>query len=954
MFDVFLDYVKKLFKSRLFPITLIYLALFCIVINRLFILQIVKGPTIAQTNKLSNVEHRDIEGTRGNIYDCNGKLLATNELTYNAVMEDSTKIKSDEQRNKIIDKLIRIVESNGDTLDNEFYIKENDEGKLEFTVEDIALENFKKKAYAYVLDKKTHQLTDEQEKSTAQDVYDFLRSGKGYPQYNRMFNISDSYSMEETLKIMSVRYALFCNFPKYMPVTIASHINNKTLTAIEENSDVLQGVTVKKQSRRVYNNSIYFSNIIGYTGLISSSELEQYNKKEKIYTTSDLVGKAGLEGVGEEYLRGTKGVETVSVNSAKKVIDVIDRTDSKAGNDIYLTIDSNIQIAAYKLLEREIATILLDKITPRMDYGTKGKSADDIKVPIYEVYNAFINNNIIDVNHFTDKKATELEKNTFNKYKSEQKSIFNQLNSYLSINNKITNDKAGDMEDFLNYFYSTIKSENLLIVDKIPSDDTTLNDYKNNKISLSSFLKTALANNWIDLSKLKVDKKKYYYTEELYAKLIDYMQEILAKDVKFKKMVYRSLIFSFKLSGKEICLLLLDQNVLKCSEDEIQRLKSGSISPYGFVTGKIKSLKITPGMLALAPYSGSVVITDVKTGKVRALVSYPGYDNNKFSGKVDPTYFNKVNNDLATPMRNKPAFEKIAPGSTFKMVTSVAAMEEGVVDPIKSLKDEVTFTKVSKTQAPKCTKNHGHVNLMEALEVSCNYYFFDMGWRLSNGNIGQYDSNLGLSKLKKYASMFGLNKTSGIELSEAEPQISDMDSVRSAIGQGTNVYTPTQLSRYVTTLANSGTCYDLTLLDKVVGKDNKVIKENKAKVDHKLSNIKTSTWSAVHEGMYDVCNAENGSVASYFKNLKDLGITVAGKTGTSQISKSYPNNALFVSYAPYEEPKISMTVVIPNGYTSHNAAQLANDIYSVCFDKIDAEDLLKNGTGKVSKSSTFE
>ncbi len=948
MFDVFLDHVKKLFKSRLFPITLVYIILFAVVINRLFVLQIVDGPTIAENSVLKNVEEREIDSTRGNIYDCTGKLLAYNESTYSVVMEDSTKIESNAQRNEIIYKLIKIIEDNGETLDNDFYIREGSDGKLEFTLEDTELTRFKEKVYAYTLEDK--ELTEEQKNATAQDVYDYLKSGKGYTKITTMFEISDDYSVEDTLKIMSIRYALFCNYPKYIPITVASGVGNKTIAAVKESSAELIGVDVEQQTHRVYEDSVYFSNIIGYTGLISQQELDTYNADDEIYDSTDIVGKAGLEKKFEEYLRGTKGVETVSVTTSKKVIDVIERTDPVAGNDIYLTINADLQIGAYKLLERELAKILLENLTPELDYGSKGESAGDILIPIYEVYYALLNNNIIDINKFDDADATTLEKQTYEKYKTALNDVFTQLDTYLSMDNTVTNDKAGDMEDYLDYFYSALKSNGLLIAD-IPSDDQTLADYKNDKISLSAFLKYAITNNWIDLSKLGVGEE-YYYTEELYDKLIDHTKKILKTDDNFNKMIYRNLVFSYKLSGREICLLLFDQGVLEYKDEDVNSLILGSKSAYDFIKSKIENLEITPAMLALTPCRGSVVITDVKTGDVLALVSYPGYDNNKFAGKIDAQYFKKVTSDLTNPFINKATSEATAPGSTFKMVTSVAALEEGVISASDKIQDLREFTKI--VPSPKChiyPGSHGFVNLTDALAVSCNYYFFEMGWRLSLDGSGNYNSDKGLATLKKYATMFGLNETSGIELSEKQPNISTIDAVRSAIGQGSNEYTPVQLSRYVTTIANRGICYNLTLLDKVIGSDGAVVLDNSATVNHELTEVKDSTWNAVQEGMYDVVNASNGSVKS---NFADLGVTVAGKTGTSQISKSIPNNALFVSYAPYEDPEISMTVVIPNGYTSHNAAVLAKNIYSLYFGFKDIDTLMTDEANATNKSSTIE
>ena len=191
-----------------------------------------------------------------------------------------------------------------------------------------------------------------------------------------------------------------------------------------------------------------------------------------------------------------------------------------------------------------------------------------------------------------------------------------------------------------------------------------------------------------------------------------------------------------------------------------------------------------------------------------------------------------------------------------------------------------------------------------------------------------------------------MTEKSGIELSEAEPTFSDIDIVRSSIGQGSNSYTPVQLSRYVTTIANGGTCYDLTLIDKI--KDTKSGKKgkNSANVRNKLD-FQSSTLTAIKTGMNKVVNA--GSIKSLFQNVP---VTVAGKTGTAQITDNEPNHAVFVSFAPYENPEISVTVVIPNGFTSSNAAELASNVYKYYYDKGARKQLLNKKVSSPAISSS--
>jgi penicillin-binding protein 2 len=172
--------------------------------------------------------------------------------------------------------------------------------------------------------------------------------------------------------------------------------------------------------------------------------------------------------------------------------------------------------------------------------------------------------------------------------------------------------------------------------------------------------------------------------------------------------------------------------------------------------------------------------------------------------------------------------------------------------------------------------------------------------------------------------------------------------VRSAIGQGSNSYTPIQLSRYVTTIANGGTCYDLTLIDKIDNTKTGKKKKNSANVRNKL-NFQSSTLNAIQNGMNKVVNA--GSISSLFTKVP---VTVAGKTGTAQITANEPNHALFVSFAPYEDPEISVTVVIPNGFVSSNAAELASKVYQYYYDKGSRKTLLNNKVSGPTMNSSSQ
>ena len=191
--------------------------------------------------------------------------------------------------------------------------------------------------------------------------------------------------------------------------------------------------------------------------------------------------------------------------------------------------------------------------------------------------------------------------------------------------------------------------------------------------------------------------------------------------------------------------------------------------------------------------------------------------------------------------------------------------------------------------------------------------------------------------------MFGFDHTSGMELPESDPKISDSDGIRSAIGQCTHLQTVSQIARYVSTIATRGTVFDLTLLEKLTDSEGNTIEDYSASVYNNID-IADNSWNTIQEGMHQV--AENTAA------FKDLNLTIAGKTGTAQQSKSHPNHALFMGYAPYESPQIAIAIRIANGYTSANAASMAADIFSYYFDLTDKDELL-NGSATTATSAVI-
>ncbi len=928
MWDTLKEYVQTFFNSRLMPVTVVFVLLFSVLVNRMFDLQIVNDDSIKEKGASNTTKERYIKATRGNIYDCNGKLLAYNKLAYNIIFSDTVTYSKmeNEQKNTMIYNLIQIIEKNGNEISVEFYMEYDKKGELQYTIEGNNLYRFIAEVYSTTI----NELTQEQKDTTAQELYDFLQDDT--LSNSPGFAVSTEYKKKMALKITAIRYAMFINrYTKFQDLVLAKDINKVTLAAIKENSSVLPGVDIQQDTIRVYKKSKYFAHMLGYTGSVSAEKLEQIETEdpETTYTTDDQIGISGLESTYEEYLRGTKGTQTLTIDGAtSRIVNITTNKEPTAGNDLYLTIDAQLQEECYHLLEEHIAGILISNINNSMYAGTRGHSTKDIKVPIYDVYNALLQNNVVNVSRFTDDDASSLEKKTHRKYKKRKKIILRRMKKLLGTESKATpKTLSDDMEEFLDYFYTVLKEQEIVIVDAVDTEDSVYQSYVNGNISLSRYLQYGISEQWIDLEALNIGND-FYSTQEIYEKLVDYGLDLLENDNTFAKMIYSYMIYNYELSGRDCCLLLFDQGSIKYNESEYNQLAQGVLSPYGFIIRKIKNLQITPGELGLDPCSGSIVVTDVNTGEVRAMVTYPSYDNNKMANKVDSEYFyTYLTDNTASPLLNRPTQQEIAPGSTFKMLSSIAGLEEGIISPGTTIHDKVVFTKVY--PSPKCwsSSSHGNLNVSTALEHSCNYFFYNVGYMLGDGSGENVNHSKALSRLEKYADMFGLTDTSGVEVSELAPHFSTTDAVRSAIGQGDHAYAPVQLARYMTTIANEGTCYDLTLVDKIKNVKGKTIKNNSAKVRNKVS-ISQSTWDAVHRGVYLVVNGGSSSIKHMFKGIKT---TVAGKTGTAQQNTLHPNHAYFVSYAPYEEPEISVTCVIPNGYTSAHAAETASDVYRYYF-----------------------
>lgn len=259
--------------------------------------------------------------------------------------------------------------------------------------------------------------------------------------------------------------------------------------------------------------------------------------------------------------------------------------------------------------------------------------------------------------------------------------------------------------------------------------------------------------------------------------------------------MYHYMLLQDMLDGYDICNLMYDQNLLTKEDDDYAAYVAGNMTPFQLLSDKIAKLEITPAQLALDPCSGSAVITDPNTGAILACVSYPGYDNNRLANQMDTAYWAKLNTDESSPLYNKATQQKTAPGSTFKPLMAVAGLSEGIITPTSTINCNGLFGEglVNESDYVHCHQlsGHGDLNIVGAIQNSCNVFFCTLGYRLGLDENGTFKQKRSLEMIQKYADMFKLDEKTGIEISETDPNVTDSLPIPSSIGQ-----VPTTIQRH--------------------------------------------------------------------------------------------------------------------------------------------------------------
>ena len=958
--------IKRIFKKislkRTTVLILVFVIMSVVLVRRLFDLQIIQGEDYISKFQARTTKERVLKSTRGNILDRNGDILASNVLSYSMTLEDNGTYTSTREKNLTLNgvayQVLQILHSNGDDITHSFHIVVDKNGEYAFDVaEGFTLNRFRADIYGQAL---IDDLKDEQKTATADQMMEFLTGSEKFSivlSGDRAYTEDEltshglplTLTKQEMLDIATIRYELNTNsFKKYMQVTIATNVSEKSVAAIMENKTGLQGIDVVEDSIRQYIDDESMAPILGYTGKASSEELTELRKQNPDYSNDAIVGKAGIEQYMELTLQGTDGKETVSVDNLGKVLKIDEDTkvEPVAGDDVQLTIDTDWQSAIYQILKQRVAGVLLTKIdaAKTFDY-TYVTDASQIRIPIYDVYNALISNSVIDITKFSNEDASDIEKNLYAKFQQKQQRVFDTISTKLNGSNPPAyKDEDEETQEYLSYICNDLLRDTLGIISKdaIDTSDATYKAWTTDEtISLKDYLTYATSQGWIDISSFSPEGE-YLDSEEIYQALTAYIIDYLSTDTGFSKLLYKYMLQEDTISGQEICLVLYEQGVLDKNDDDYENLASGAMGAYDFMINKIYTLEIEPAQLALMPCSASAVVVDVKTGDVVALVSYPGYDNNRLTNDMDTDYYAKLALDQSSPFFNKATQQTTAPGSTLKLLSTIAGMEEGIIDEGTYIECTGTFDYVDPPINCWYKNGHGSLDIRTAIEQSCNYFFNMIGFQLGKVGDNEFSEVQSLNKLQEYASLIGLDRKTGIELSEATPKVSDAKAVPSYMGQGNNLFTTSELARYATVMATSGNVFKLTLLDKVMEPKGDVIQEYEPEIED-VVNISSNIWDVIHDGMRRVIQTHS--------QFDGLGVEVAGKTGTAELDLRHPNHGLFIGYAPASDPEYAVAIRIANGYSSGNACLIANDIFKYMYNLADKDSIL-TGIASTDTSDT--
>ena len=439
LLEIAWDFIKKIITSRLFALAVLFTVMFTGLIGTLFRMQILEGNQYQDEYMQMTEQTVTTPGIRGNIYDRNGYPLAYNELAYSVTIQDLGDYPRPEDRNAMIYRLVTILNRRGETVEGKFEIAMDADGEMAFTCSsDSAKTRFLLNFYGL---SSSDQLDDARGRYpsdvTAYEAFEYKKKEYELDQMKDEKGNALILPDATALDMINIIYTMnLTRYQKYVKTTVASNISEETMMEINENIADLKGVAVEQAYIRRYADSVYFAPIIGYTGKVQEDQLDALNEEWRAtadgqsapadtvkYDLNDVVGRSGIEQSMELELQGDKGFSRMYVDNMGRPREIIENEDAQAGNDVYLTIDRDLQVAIYHLIEQQLAGILVKNLVNEDVDKTQITDSSKVPIPVKDAYYQLINNNVLSLDHMAGGEAAPIEQEIYSIYLSAREQI---------------------------------------------------------------------------------------------------------------------------------------------------------------------------------------------------------------------------------------------------------------------------------------------------------------------------------------------------------------------------------------------------------------------------------------------------------------------------------------------------------------------------------------------------
>lgn len=577
--------MKKLKIPRGLVLLSVFFIMFSILIVRLFQLQIVKGQEYENNFILQTKREIVLSGARGNIYDRNGKPLATNKLANSVTFEDQETYNSDRERqlnmNSKIYQMIRIIKSKGDSIETSLKIIIDPNGNYQFSVDDFWLQRFKADVYGKA---NIDDMEAKERNSTADEIVSYLSDkfcvfAQGEKKYTdkekKDYGLPQQFEKSDLLDILNIRYALSLQaYQKYLSVTVAKDVSDETVAAIMENQYDISGVDIKQDTIRVYEGGEACSSILGYIGTISSEELKE--RDDSKLTINSIVGKSGMEQYLDQVLQGTDGKKEVYVdNTGRTTQDLGVIQQPRAGKDVYLSIDVELQKKTYEALERKIADILVQHLINTKTFDKKGiDDTTEIKIPIYDVYIALLNNGVIDLEQLREEDASELERKFFQIFLKKKSEVVQGIEKDLRELSTKYNELGIENQEYQSFII-----ENLNIINNKNNNEELVEKWEKGELSMKEYLYDQIGVGNIN-SDIIASEEEYLNKDEIYESLVSFIVNELQENSQFDELINKYLVLNDEILPDDIVRLLYEQQFLNPEDEDYENWNRGLITTF--------------------------------------------------------------------------------------------------------------------------------------------------------------------------------------------------------------------------------------------------------------------------------------------------------------------------------------------------------------------------------------